>query len=645
MEEHFRRNTMEASSGIKDMAVIVPDPKLMKVLKKIQYETGMEMSLHMGLFDDAVDVAHMLVEGGTRVIISRGETTTMIRNCNLNIPVLEIPITELDLTPLLVQARELTHRFAVVGFGQVVRAAQSIISVLGPEVEIFQISSVKAIPDVLAEVERRKFSVVVGNPQLVEMAQRKGMTGFPLTSREDTVLAVLTEAQKLVELSHRGATWQLRQQALLQAAKEKLFLLDAEGWVLNTNNPDGVPDFQNHPDLIDAVQANRAWSGLITDEGQTYLCKATPVSTGQQNLGAIILLENSAQVSIDTQRVNVRKGFVPRVSFADVLHSSSNMRLFIETAKRYSRSNAAVLIQGESGTGKEYIAQSIHSNSPRHLGPFVSVSCAAIPEDLLESELFGYKGGAFTGARKNGKTGLFELAHTGTIFLDEIGELPLGLQAKLLRVLEENSFLRIGGDSLVHVDVRVITATNKDLVAMVREKTFRDDLFFRLAVLRLNIPPLRERREDIELLFNHYIAQASRQNGLPPPQMPEKLQRLLSGYRFPGNVRELRSLAERLVVSCTGETITEERLLSLMDFPDMLEAAKGQPEAAKGRIHEEESLLIRKTLTECGNNKRLAAQILGISATTLWRKCRRLGLDKKVLQAEASHPARSIRQN
>lgn len=645
MEKYFRRNTMETSSGIKDMAVIVPDPKLMKVLKKIQNETGMEMSLHMGLFDEAVEVAHMLVEGGTRVIISRGETTTMIRNCNLNIPVLEIPITELDLTPLLVQARELTHRFAVVGFGQVVRTAQSIISVLGPEVEIFQISSVKAIPDVFAEVEHRKFSVVVGNPQLVEMAQRKGMTGFPLTSREDTVLAVLTEAQKLVELSHRGAAWQLRQQALLQAAKEKLFLLDAEGWMLNTNNPDGVPDFQNYPDLIDAVQANRGWSGLITDEGQTYLCKATPVSTGQQNLGSIILLENSAQVSIYTQRANVRKGFVPRFSFADVLHCSSNMRLFIETAKRYSRSNAAVLIQGESGTGKEYIAQSIHSDSPRHLASFVSVSCAAIPESLLESELFGYKGGAFTGARKNGKTGLFELAHTGTIFLDEIGELPLGLQAKLLRVLEENSFIRIGGDSLVHVDVRVIAATNKNLAKLVREKAFRDDLFFRLAVLRLNIPPLRERREDIELLFKHYIAQASRQNSLPPPHIPEKLQRILSGYHFPGNVRELRSLAERLVVSCAGETITEEALLSLMDFPEMLEADKGQSDVAKGRIHEEESLLIRKTLAECGNNKRLAAEILGISATTLWRKCRRLGLNQKVLQAETLQPIRSIRQN
>lgn len=154
-----------------------------------------------------------------------------------------------------------------------------------------------------------------------------------------------------------------------------------------------------------------------------------------------------------------------------------------------------------------------------------------------------------------------------------------------------------------------------------------------------------ERREDIELLFNHYIAQASRQNGLPPPQMPEKVRRLLSGYHFPGNVRELRSLAERLVVSCTGEAITEDRLLTLMDFPEMLGDAKNQPEAAKGRIHEEESLLIRKTLTECGNNKRLAAEILGISATTLWRKCRRLGLGQKVSQADASHPTRNTQQN
>jgi transcriptional regulator with PAS, ATPase and Fis domain len=611
---------------VKDMAVIVPDPKLRRVLEKIRGETGMEMSLHMGLYDDAAPIARRLAAAGARVLISRGETATIIRNCNLPVPVLEIPITECDVTPLLVQALRVSPRFAVAGFGQVVRSAQAITSVLGPEVEIFQIESVKAIPEILAELERRKFTVVIGNPQLVDLAQAKGMIGFPLTSREETVMAVLREAMKLVDLSRSGFAWQMRHQALLETTREKFFLLDSEGRMLNSNTPDAPLDFTDFPELLDAVQSNRNWSGIITDRGQTFVCKANPVYAGEQNCGAIVLLESARPLAMDAQRENLRKGFIARVTFEDILCRSERMKEFIGTAKRCSQSDAAVLIQGESGSGKELLAQSIHNNSLRRLGPFVSISCSSIPAELMESELFGYQGGAFTGARKSGKSGLFELAHNGTVFLDEIGELPMPLQAKLLRVLEEKSFLRIGGDRMHHVDVRVIAATNRALADMVRQNAFRDDLYFRLAVLRLDMPPLRERKEDIPLLLKHYLARGSMQNNLQKPRLDEGALALLRQYPFPGNVRELRSIAERLAISCPGGTVSRDLLMAFLDFPETLPAGHCPPAPRAGRAHAEEAVLIRKTLAECGYNRACAARVLGLAPSTLWRKCKKLGI-------------------
>lgn len=620
-----RNHALAARETAKDIAVIVPDGALLELVKTIQYETEMEFSLHVGLYDDAVAIAHEMVAKGTRILVSRGETTKLLRSSGLSVPILDIPITEVDITNLLMQARQISNRIAVAGFGPSTRAAAAIRPLLDAEVEIFRLESVKDIPVIVDLLVSKQFTVVVGNPEIVERAQRKGIAGFPIISRKDTVLAALDEAVKLSRLSRSGMEWHMRQKAVLESIREHVFLLDSEGLVLSSNLPDNEFPFDIHPELQDAVLQNRHWSGTITQEGQIYICKSQPVSA-ERNLGALLIVERTSPQNLDTQRENVRKGFVPKVSFADMLYSSAAMRVFVARAKQYSRSNAPVLIQGESGTGKEYVAQSIHGHSRRQHGPFVSVSCAAIPEQLLESELFGYHGGAFTGASRNGKRGLFELAHTGTIFLDEVGELPLVVQAKILRVLEESSFLRIGGDRLMHVDIRVIAATNKNLAAMVRDRTFRDDLFFRLAVLRLEVPPLRERHADIGLLLDHYINVACEQNCVARPIIPPETLALLETYAFPGNVRELRSLAERLAIACHQEHVTPEMLTGFLDFSDLLETATPNT----GRMQREEAALVRKTLAECGNNRSHAARMLGIAPSTLWRKCKQLGISGKI---------------
>ncbi len=609
------------NTSVHDVAFIVPDPALFQLAEKIRKTSKIQFSLHEGLYDDAVDVAYNLVEKGARVLISRGETSTLLRNSGLHIPILDIPITEVDIVNLLMKARQVSNRIAVVGFGASIRATMAIRPMFDVDISVYPMRTTKDIPDMIQTLEQKDYTAIVGNPSVIEALERHGVFGFPITSQEDVIVMVLEEAAKLVLLLRSNTEWHLRQQAVINSIREQVFLLGPCGTVLNSNLPDVSPPLEDYPELREALAQNVTWSGAIVWNNQQYMCKSTPVSM-EQNLGALVALENVNAKQTEIQRDSERRGFVPKANFSDVLHSTEIMRTFLLKAKQYSKSNASVLIHGESGTGKELIAQGIHSYSKRALGPFVSVNCAAIPEHLLESEFFGYQGGAFTGANRSGKRGLFELAHMGTLFLDEIGELPLLVQSKILRIIEENSFLRVGGDRLVHVDVRIVAATNRDLNTMVREKQFRDDLFFRLAVLRLEVPPLRQRKNDIPLLLKHFMNIISQQNSLTNPIVDEESYVFLQQYGFPGNVRELRSLAERLVVACQDMQISAEMLSAFLDFPQFLE----KENVREGTLEKEECLLIQKTLAECHNNRRQAAKILGIAPSTLWRKCKHFGI-------------------
>ena len=231
----------------------------------------------------------------------------------------------------------------------------------------------------------------------------------------------------------------------------------------------------------------------------------------------------------------------------------------LSLANRMTRVDSTVLLTGETGVGKEEIAQYIHKNSPRREGPFVAVNCGAIPDTLVESELFGYEKGAFTGAQQGGKAGLMEAANSGTLFLDEVGELPLPVQVKLLRVLQSRSVTRVSGTRPIPLDIRVISATNRDLLQMVRQKQFREDLYYRLSVVPIRVPPLRERVEDIIPLSRHFLDQINRQYGLQK-RMTQMAYRTLAQYQWPGNVRELKNMIERVAVTCQGDVITAEGL-------------------------------------------------------------------------------------
>ncbi|MFW6338900.1 MAG: sigma-54-dependent transcriptional regulator [Alkalispirochaetaceae bacterium] len=308
--------------------------------------------------------------------------------------------------------------------------------------------------------------------------------------------------------------------------------------------------------------------------------------------------------------------------FQNIIGKSSEMQRIFELVKQVAPTKASVLITGESGVGKELIADAIHNASNRKEKPFIRVHCAALSESLLESELFGHEKGAFTGAVAR-KRGRFELAHTGSIFLDEIGEIEQSVQVKILRVLQEKKFERVGGEETLEVDVRIISATNRDLKQAIEEGRFREDLFYRLNVVNIHIPPLRERKEDIPLLTSAFIKEFAQENDKPVEGIDPKARAALYNYPWPGNIRELRNSIESAVVMCKGNIIAPEDLppsITRESDDDYIRISVGST------LAEAEREIIRSTLAAQNGNKSRTAEILGIGRKTLHRKVDEYGL-------------------
>ena len=335
----------------------------------------------------------------------------------------------------------------------------------------------------------------------------------------------------------------------------------------------------------------------------------------------ISLLVNRIIKVKNLQRENtiLRKKLSRQYHFQDVISKNARMREILDLATEVASLRSTVLIQGESGTGKELVARAIHNSGDRASKPFVAVSCAALAETLLESELFGHEKGAFTGAAQQ-KAGKFEMADGGTIFLDEIGDISPKLQVDLLRVLQDRSFYRVGGSEEVRVDVRVVAATHVNLLQAVAEGKFRDDLFYRLNVIEIRIPPLRERREDIPLLAQHFIERLSHELGKDIGEISEGGIKILMDYNWPGNVRELENAVERAMVTCRGHELTED------DFSFLTQnqtASKAWVAPAGMTLQEMEKLLIVSTIERAGGNVKEAAVLLGIDRSTLYEKIKR----------------------
>ena len=377
-------------------------------------------------------------------------------------------------------------------------------------------------------------------------------------------------------------------------------------------------------------------------QGHDMIASRTPIIKNGRVIGAVgtILFKDIKEVKelaskIKTleDTVNIYKKELGRMycanyNFDDIITRNPKMLELKNIALKAANSSSTILIEGESGTGKEYFAHAIHYASIRKNAPFIRINCAAIPHELLESELFGYESGAFTGARKEGKIGKLELANGGTVLLDEISSLPFSMQAKLLRVLEEREFERIGGNASIKIDIKVIACTNEDLNKLVEQNKFRQDLYYRLNVVEIKIPPLKERNDDIELLCED-ILNKQLDTGFNSKKASEKTMLALKLYDWPGNVRELRNVLERAANISTGNLITLQDLPDYISEKIMFNEDEGENKYLKESVAKTEIKAIMAALKEAKGNRTDAAKILGIHRTALYKKLAGYGIDIK----------------
>lgn len=637
-----------------EIGFIAPYEDMAHVARQVSLELGLELSIHVARLEEGAKVARQLVKNGAQVIVSRGVTAWVIQQ-SVDVPVVDVPIGGYDILRAYYQAKQFGGPIGIVDVEDVIKGLESLETILGDTFLKYTLKNQEDdIRRGIMTLKEAGAEVIIGKIAMAREARNFGLNSVIITSGKETVYQALKEAQRvlLVRQQEKRRTEQFK--AILDFAYDGIIAVDEEGRITVFNHVAeklsgwraeeaigrSVNDVLPAAQCLSVMQTGRAELGELLTIGNTrVVANRVPIIVDGRTVGAVTTFQNISSLQSLEHKVRRRlagPGHLAKYTFKDILGESPALKEAVRLAQEYASVQSTVLIYGETGTGKEMFAHAIHLAGPRRNGPFVAINCAALPENLLESELFGYAEGAFTGARKGGKPGLFELAHEGTIFLDEIGEMSPHLQARVLRVLEEGEIMRLGDDHIIPVNVRVIAATHRNLAQMVKEQTFREDLYYRINVLNLEIPPLRERGADVLLLADHFLQEFSRQLQRPPVSIsPEAAQELLQ-YYWPGNIRELRNCMERLVLRNKGTTITAAEVRQSLGLtaepaavkPDVeLSAHDGdvaklesRAEKLERQISTMERGLIRRVLAETGGNKAEAARRLGISRTTLWRK-------------------------
>ncbi|EAX46976.1 sigma54 specific transcriptional regulator, Fis family [Thermosinus carboxydivorans Nor1] len=585
-----------------------------------------------------VAAARQAVAEGARVLISRGVTCGMIAAALPQVPLVEVKFTGFDLLRALLEAQAAGGPVAIVDRQEVLAGLAAIEEILGvpDKARKIAIDDYRQYRAGVDQAVRAGAACIIGNQAVVDEAEAYGLRGILLRSGPEGIRHALELSRQMLTIQRMEEANARRIETIINSVDYGIIAVDNAGAVTALNREarrllalaHGAPD--NHPLLVKLRrhgQLGERLTGSVErlEDGRELVINYLPITIGGETAGAVATLQELRQfqdIERRTRQELARRGRLARHTFLELEETAAPaMRAVIDEARRFAAVDATILIQGETGVGKEYFAHAIHAASPRRYGPFVAVNCAAIPATVLESELFGYAEGAFTGAKKGGKVGLFEQAHGGTIFLDEIGEMAEELQARLLRVLQEHEIYRIGDDRVIPVDIRVIAATNRDLRAMVAAGRFREDLYYRLDVLALEVPPLRARKQDIPLFVRKFIDEFNHKYRRAVQGIDDEGLALLAAYDWPGNVRELHNVVDRLMALAAGPVITAtevrqclERRLRSSDRP----AAPGMKAA--------EAAAIRDALARANGNKQQAARLLGIGRSTLWRKLRELGI-------------------
>ena len=626
------------------MMVLTSSQIVVDQMPRVLARKGISMPVVRCGFDQTLEYARAAVDRGVRVLISRGYTAAILRE-HLNIAVLDIKMTCFDFLSAATQARQIGQRIAFVGYKDIWEVyLEQYRQLLGNPVIVY-IRQPNELRQTLTQLKGTGTEVVVGGGTTCNIARELGMSAVHIGAEDGAIEDALAEAEHLLRVELDRAEKYDLISSLLNSVSEGVAAVDPMGRIINCNRSaagilgedwEGVSlaGCLSKPEIVSkALERHTVTEELVEVRGTLCTVSGSPLLAGESMLGATFTIQPVRQVHMLEQTIRkklTQTGNRARYSFQDIIGASPAMTAVKEKARQYARSNSTILITGETGTGKELFSQSIHNHSPRSRMPFVAINCAALPQDILESELFGYVKGAFTGARSEGKAGVFETAHQGTILLDEIGEISVEMQLKLLRVLQEREIRRIGDDKALGVDVRVIAATNKDLYQEMLEGRFRRDLYYRLAVLELELPPLRQRREDIPDLVTFLLHSVADREQVDAPTITPAALRELSSMDWPGNVRQLRNVVERLIAVNQSRSITREMVLDVVgprrEPPAAQFPAPDQPPAvhpASGVNHIEAQAIAQALRAEHGNRTR-AARRLNMSKSTLWRKLEQL---------------------
>jgi len=606
------------------------------------------------------------------VVIARGFSAYLLRNRETYVPVVEIPVTANDIIGCLLESRKRygNKRVVVMGTRNVIYQADNLSEIMGPGVETILMPSQMGTETEKAFAKLKDHDcVVVGGKPTCDYARRIGIESIMIVSGRNAMWQAITEAKRIAYIGRIEEEKAQRFKTILDYTFDGILSLDKKNRITVINATCekilGIRTKEILGRRIEDVLPRTRFSELINST-DTCLDEVIPhhnlllavnktgIVLKGERVGSVITFQYVSKIQEVEGRIRTKtsgRGHVAKHRFSDILGQSDRIKETIKMAEKFSEVDSNALIVGKSGTGKEIFAQSIHNSSRRKNEPFVAINCAAIPENLLESELFGYVEGAFTGAARKGKQGLIELAHRGTLFLDEISEMPLALQGRLLRVLQEKELMRLGHDRVISVDVRIISATNRDLFDLVEMGKFREDLYYRLDVLKIQLPPLDDRKEDIPLLADSFVSQyAGNSPEAKSCKLTDGAKRRLRELNWGGNIRELKNACERLVVlsesrlidGCDVERVLDYKLEQMKRSGRRAEPC-GDPAALgiDGRVparladkpgepSDRSTLTLNRVgdLLKQGYSKAKIARLYGIDRTTLWRRMKK----DKVLQ-------------
>lgn len=572
----------------------------------------------------------------------------------LSIPVVAISVTGFDILNALTKAKRLSKNVVFMRFGspfEVEKYSETV------EMEI-QSDSYLTKGEAMEKIRRfmaKGYNTFIGSGLMCDIVKELGGSAFFIYSR-DSVASTLDQVWDLAVSRRTEIERKEQLRIILEHAREGIISLGNNLFCKSVNTEAEklleqarasllerpIADFWPTQNINNCVsKASPIFSVIEKVNGKKFIVDYIPHFVNGVVSGIVMTFRDFRMVQEAEQVIRqtlYNRGQIARYSFADIAGSSLALGNAISLAKMYAQSDSTVLITGESGTGKELFAQSIHMESRRKSKPFIALNCAALTETLLDSELFGYEEGSFSGAKKGGKAGLFEIAHEGTLYLDEVGELSMEMQSRLLRVLQEKQIRRVGGNTWFHVDVRIITATNRNLKQMVAEGKFREDLYYRLNVLSLFVPPLRGRLEDIPQLVCSICEQ---HNELERAELiAQTITDQSADYNWPGNIRELENIVQRLLVAYEWKKENDQSNVFQMVFSDLATICNKNAslipkdikpytinqemlvtkETIRNQKREAEKELINKVLDNFGGNKSKTAQYLGISRSNLWYK-------------------------